>query len=252
MDPLANLQGFVLIVGNARSGSTLLGAALDGHPRMIIANETAASAGFWRGLDRATILGEIRDNAERNAAAGRPSEGYAYQVGPPPSAKADIRVAGDKVYNPATLLLHGDHAMLPSLEQRLGVPVRVIHAIRNPFDTIATMHRRSGAPVADRIRWYFMHCEAAAAIGARLPPDRFIDSHHEDLLATPDAELGRLCRFLDVAVDPDHVAAVKRILFASPRRTRAEVMWTDEDRAAVRSGIARFPWLARYADTPAT
>jgi hypothetical protein len=251
MDPLANLQGFVLIVGNARSGSTLLGATLDGHPRLVVANETAASANFWRGLDRGAILGEVLDNAERNAAAGRPSEGYAYQVGPPPSAKADIRVAGDKIFNPATLLLHGDHALLPSLEERLGVPVRVIHAIRDPFDTVATMHRRSGAPVADRIRWYFMHCEAAAAIGARLPPDRFLDSHHEDLLAAPDVELERLCRFLGVAADPDHVAAVKRILFAVPRRTRADVAWTDADRDAVHAGIARFPWLARYADAAA-
>ena len=58
-------------------------------------------------------------------------------------------------------------------------------------------------------------------------------------------------RLLGVAADPDHVAAVKRILFASPRRTRAEVVWTDADREAVRSGSGRFPWLARYADTPA-
>ena len=36
---LPDLRCFVLIVGNARSGSTLLGAALDGHPRAIVDNE---------------------------------------------------------------------------------------------------------------------------------------------------------------------------------------------------------------------
>jgi hypothetical protein len=135
------------------------------------------------------------------------------------------------------------------LEDRVGVPVRIIHAIRNPFDTIATMHRRSGASLADRTRWYFMHCEAAAAIAARLPHDGFIESHHDDLLATPAAEIERLCTFLGLPLDHEHVAAAMRVLFPRPRRTGAAVPWSDTDTAAVRSGIARFPSLTRYAAT---
>jgi hypothetical protein len=247
MAPFPGLAGFVLIVGNARSGSTLMGAVLDGHPRMVIANETSASATFWRGLDGDAILREVWDNAERNAGLGRPSEGYSYQIGPPPSQKGGVVVAGDKIFNPATLLLHGDHGLIPSLEERLAVPVRLIYAIRNPFDTIATMHRRSGAPPADRIRWYFMHCDAAEAIRDRLPADRFLESHHHDLLATPDDELARLCGFLGVGIDDDHRRAVRTALFASPRRTRSQVAWTAADVRAVQAGIARFPCLARYA-----
>jgi len=247
MQPFPDLAGFALIVGNARSGSTLMGAVLDGHPRIVIANESAASATFWRGVDGPAILQEVWDNAERNAAAGRPSEGYSYQVGPPPSRKREVAVAGDKVFNPATLLLHGDHGLIPSLEGRLGVPVRLIYAIRNPFDTIATMHRRSGASIADRIRWYFMHCDAAEALRARLPTDRFLESHHDDLLADPDTEVSRLCGFLGLAVDADHLQAVRRTLFASPRRTRSQVDWAAADLAAVQEGIARFPCLGRYA-----
>lgn len=250
MEPFPALASFVLIVGNARSGSTLMGAVLDGHPRMVIANETAASATFWRGLDGRDILREVWDNAERNAALGRPSEGYTYQIGPPPSQKHDIVVAGDKIFNPATLLLHGDHALIPSLEQRLAVPVRLIYAIRNPFDTIATMHRRSGAPIADRIRWYFIHCDAAEALRARLPADRFLESHHDDLLARPDDELARVCGFLGVGSDDEHRRAVRGGLFASPRKTRSQVPWTDADVQAVQAGIQRFACLARYAATP--
>ena len=50
---LPDLRCFVLIVGNARSGSTLLGAALDGHPRAIVANEMGESMTLWRGLSPA-------------------------------------------------------------------------------------------------------------------------------------------------------------------------------------------------------
>jgi hypothetical protein len=250
MQPFPELAGFALIVGNARSGSTLMGAVLDGHPRMVIANETTASATFWRGLDGPAILQEVWDNAERNAAIGRPSEGYSYQVGPPPSRKQDVTIAGDKIFNPATLLLHGDHGLIPSLEDRLAVPVRLIYAIRNPFDTIATMHRRSGASIADRIRWYFMHCDAAEALRGRLPAEKFTESHHDDLLADPAAEIARLCGFLGATADVDHLHAVRKTLFSSPRRTRSQVDWTTTDLEAVRAGIARFRCLERYAGRP--
>jgi len=242
-----NLEGFLLVIGNPRSGSTMLGAVLDAHPAMVVANETLASSTLWCDLDRGAILDGIRENAACAAANGRLSEGYSYQIGPGPDAKRHVRVAGDKIWSPATLLLHGDHGLIPSLEDRVGVPVRIIHAIRNPFDTIATMHRRSGASLADRTRWYFMHCEAAAAIAARLPHDGFIESHHDDLLATPAAEIERLCTFLGLPLDHEHVAAAMR--FPRPRRTGAAVPWSDTDTAAVRSGIARFPSLTRYAAT---
>lgn len=249
MTPFPNLHGFTLIIGNARSGSTLMGAVLDAHPHVVIANETTASATFWRGLDGGAILAEVFENAERNAATGRPSEGYTYQIGVPPSQKQGIQIAGDKIFNPATLLLHGDHGLIPSLEERIGVPVRFIYAIRNPFDTIATMHRRSGAPIADRIRWYFMHCDATEAIRARLPADRFIECHHDDLLSTPALELERLCGFLGIEVDAAHLGGVGAMLFAAPRRTRGNVTWSEPDVLAVREGIGRFACLSRYAGT---
>lgn len=252
MGMFPHLDGFVLVIGNARSGSTVLGAVLDAHPAMVVANETQASATLWRGLDRTAILGELHGNAAHAAATGRQSEGYSYQIGPGPDAKAEVRVVGDKIWNPATLLLHGDHGLIPSLEERLGVPVRIIHAIRNPFDTIATMHRRSGASLANRTRWYFMHCDAAAAIAERLPGDRYIESHHDDLLATPAVEIERLCSFLGLPLDHDHVAAVLNVLFERPRRTGTTAPWSAADEAAVRAGIARFPSLSRYGASAAS
>lgn len=44
----ANLTSFLLIVGNARSGSTLLGAAIDAHPSAVISNESTGSWELWK------------------------------------------------------------------------------------------------------------------------------------------------------------------------------------------------------------
>jgi len=246
--PLASTRCFVMIIGNARSGSTLLGAVLDGHPRAVVANESAASFQLWRGWNGPDILRDVLDNASQMAAEGRLSEGYRYQVGPPPEAKPEPLVAGDKAWNPALLILHGNPHLLGSLEERLGIPVRLVHAIRNPYDVIATMHRRSGAPIEDRIRWYFMHCEAAAAVRSRQPADRFLDAHHADLVADPATELARLLAFLALPLDGAHLEATRGLLFSRPRRTSKRIDWQPAQIAEIASRMKDFAFLDRYRD----
>jgi len=73
----------------------------------MVGNETIASQIFWRGLDRNSILDEIEVNSRQSNEAGRRSEGYSYAISQQ-AAGSNIRVMGDKVWNPATLLLHGD------------------------------------------------------------------------------------------------------------------------------------------------
>jgi hypothetical protein len=243
---LADARCFVLIVGNARSGSTLLGAVLDGHPQALVANESSSSFSLWRNLTKPDILLDLYDNASQMAAEGRLSQGYRYQIGGHPASKERILIIGDKAWNPALLLLHGNPGLLQSLEERLGMPVRLVHAVRNPFDVIATMNRRSGAPIADRIRWYFMHCEAAAALAHRLPPERFLESHHAALLASPADELGRLIDFVGLEWDGAHLEAVRQKLFARPRRTAAEVAWRADEIAEVLRRMTEFRFLLRY------
>lgn len=244
----ANLTSFLLIVGNARSGSTLLGAAIDAHPSAVISNESTGSWELWKKMSREQILTHIYDNAMAMAAARRPSEGYHYQIGPAPNDKSAIVVAGDKMWNPSVLLMHGSAKILPDLENRLNVPVKIIEAVRNPFDVIASMHQRSGLPVRDRIRWYFMHCEATAALHERLSAENLTVSHHADLLANPDLELTRLCKFLKLSPCASHIAAVKKALLPQPRKTSARIDWNPADVAEITRRMGDFGTLARYVN----
>jgi hypothetical protein len=242
------LSGFCLIVGNARSGSTLAGSLLDAHPRICIANEAPSSQRLWRGVERDALLAELVETSRHQAAEGRVSEGYGYAVpGLHHGGGADLRVVGDKVWNPATLLLHGDPGLLKHLEACVGVPLYLIHAVRNPFDAIGTMHRRSGASLADRARWFFMHCDAVAAIRARWPAERYLDLRHEDLVVAPNACLTRLCAFLGQDAPSDYLDACARFVFATPRRTRGEAPWEDALRDEVERRMLEFEFLAGYS-----
>ena len=248
LDPHASVQTFFLIIGNARSGSTLLGSVIDGHPEAMVGNETIASSTFWRNATRATILDEIQENSRLNRDVGRFSEGYSYLVKKRADLSCSVSVMGDKTWNPATLLLHGDHQLLDRLRALLGIPIKIIHAIRNPFDVIATMHARSGATIRNRIAWYFIHCEAVAAIRERTSPELYLDSYHEDLVLSVDRTLLRLCGFLGLSVIPEHTQAVKELIFVTPKQTRASALWRPDEVQLVLDGIARFSFLSPYAD----
>ncbi len=247
MQSFNKLNCFVLIVGNARSGSTLLGSIINAHPNAMVANETSASANFWRRLSRNDILEEIYIKSENDASSGRMSEGYDYTIQTNVTGKPDILVMGDKVWNPATLLLHGDFSLLTRLEDLINAPVKIIHAIRNPFDVIATMHHRSKAPIPDRILWYFMHCDAVCAIHDHCQDSLFMDIHHEDLIMTPDVVISDISGFLGVDSDIDHIESCKRVLFGEPKRTRFNVNWNKDDIKDIVHRMSQYRFLQKYA-----
>jgi hypothetical protein len=238
---------FLLIIGNARSGSTILGAVLDAHPNMVIANETIESGNLWRRLDGKQILEGIFKNAEQQAFDTTRSAVCGHKSQWTPAQKQEVRVMGDKIWNPATLFLHGKFDLIPSLEERVGAPLTVIHACRNPFDVISSMHLKSGAPIGDRIRWYAAHCEAVAAISERLPDNRFLHLHHEELIQRPSEVLQTCCRFLDVPFSEEYLERCKPLLLDSPRQTRRQVSWSTEDSARVKELTKIFSWLKIYS-----
>ena len=243
-----DFKSFCLVIGNSRSGSTILGSIVDAHPNAVVANETMASQSFWRGMSKGDILREIIENSSANYRSGRQSEDYQYQIGASPESKSSVCVYGDKIWNPATLLLHGDYHLVSSLENRLAARVVLIASIRNPFDTIATMHRRSQAPIKDRIRWFFMHCEALAALEEKTIEPNYLISYHEHLIDCPDEEISRICRALRLPLDHQHLENVKRLLYKRPKQSGAAIDWTVADVEDVLERMQRFPFLSLYED----
>jgi len=240
-----NPRSFVLVVGNARSGTTIVGSIIDSHPRMICANETTASANFWRGLDRREILEEIAANSAANYASNRPSEDYVYAIETEAKFSGDIAVIGDKVWNPALLLMAGQSKLLDNLQELMRCSVVLVHCVRNPFDVVATMHRRSGLSLRDRLGWYTMHCEAMQMI---LDRDEFpvLLVRHEDLVADSRAVCRRMFGWLGHVTTDEHLTRIQKRLFLQPHVTRASVDWPADIVAEVADLTSRFSYLSGY------
>jgi hypothetical protein len=106
------------------------------------------------------------------------------------------------------------------------------------------MHRRSGAALSDRLRWYTMHCEAAQMLierGANITTIR-----HEELVADPGTISRDLFGWLGFGADDAHVDRIADRVFAQPHATRTDVAWSDAVVRDAQAMIARFPFLAGY------
>lgn len=233
----------VLIVGNSRSGTTIVGSIIDSHPNMLCANESKSSSEFWRNRTGAQIIEEIVENSRANSEQNRPSEGYLYGIRAAP--KAAIEVVADKVWNPSLLLLAGDSGLIERLSEATRCPVEIINCVRNPFDVIATMHKRSKAPLDDRARWFFMHCDATLSVEAR----HGVVSHvrNEDLIARPAQACSALFDALGYTASPAHLDTIQDRVAGTPSRTRADVEWPPELIEQIERRAKLYPFLKGYA-----
>ncbi len=248
----AHIESYCFFIGYRRSGSTLLGAMLNAHPEMVISNELDALYLFKLELSRTTIFSQIMKQEQRFAKRGYKWTGYDYTVPGQYQGRFErLRVIGDKKAGLSTRRLETKPELLDMVRRKSGVPIRVVHVVRNPFDNIATMARRQNQKLVEvddlgpQIEGYGTIGTAADDIRARLNPDELIDIRYESFLHSPGPTLVELCKFLGVDASPDYVEACASVA-GSASRARDRVQWSDAERHAVEELIAARPILAGY------
>ncbi len=241
-----SVRAFCLFVGYGGSGHSALGSILDAHPHAVVSHELDAM-GYWTGgHSRAELFADIawtsRFQARRGRRSPRAGRGSYDQrlPGQGPGDLSRVTLLGDKKGAGTTRRIAevGDGA-LAGFEAFVGVPVRVLHVIRNPWDIVATglAKGRGGfsraVPVVARAR-------------ERHPADAWLDVYHEDLLADPRSELARVLEFLGLPLVPEHVEAGAAHLWPSGHRRRHEVRWPPGLKDRVEAIVDRYDFLSRY------
>ncbi|HLE78555.1 MAG TPA: sulfotransferase [bacterium] len=245
----ADVRTFCMFIGYPRSGHTLVGSLIDAHPNAIVANELNIVGHVKRGFSRAQIYTLILANSRAFARKARTWTGYTYAV--PNQWQGRFRrldVIGDKRGAGTVRQLRTHPELLARLQHTIGTEIRFIHVIRHPLDNISTISRRHGWPPAKAISYYFALCQSVADLKAQLGTGAVLDVWHEQVIAHPDTAIRQVCAFLGLEPDPDYVRDCAGIVFAAPRQTREDVVWSLDEREAVRSQARGFPWLRHYAD----
>ncbi len=241
----AELERFCLFVGYPRSGHSLVGSLLDAHPDVAIAHELHALRYVRYGFSREQLVALILDNAAHQAETGRVQTGYRYAVpGMWQGRVRRLRVAGDKRGGTTARKLAARPERLEQLAARVAVPLRLVHVVRNPFDSIARMALASPHRALDELtEHYFGMAEGVARLPGTHPR---CDLHHEDLIAAPRDTLAALCRFLDVEAPEDYLDACAKIVWERPQQTREEIAWPVSLRRHIEARLGDYPFFTRY------
>jgi hypothetical protein len=241
---------YCMFLGYPRSGHSLVGSLLDAHPHAIIAHELHALRYVRYRFSRDQLFWLLLENSREFTQRGRVWTGYSYRVpGQWQGDFSELRVIGDKRGGTSVRELRRRPWLLQELRERVGLPLRFIHVVRNPYDNIATIHTSNaqGRPLEFAFRHYLGMARAVFELKRHLAKDELFDLRHEDLISDPVSRLEALCRFLGLDPERGYLRACANIVFGAPRRTRQNVAWTRDLLARAHGEFKGLPFLSGYS-----
>jgi hypothetical protein len=129
----------------------------------------------------------------------------------------------------------------------VGVPMRIIHVVRHPYDNIATISARHEMSLPEAADYFFGMCESADRVLRSLSERERITVHHEEFIAAPEQGLVNLCAFLDLECSPGYLDDCAKLVWSKPRASRHDVEWPGSLRSEIAERAAALPFLAGYA-----
>ncbi len=245
---LRDVHMFCLFIGYPRSGHSVVGSLLNAHPEVVVSHELDVLRYVGLRFRGPQLFDLILERDRAFTSTGLEVGGkFDYKV--PDEWQGRYRrlsVIGDKRGNSTIRRLDKDPELVDRLERTVGVPVRIIHVARNPFDNTATMAYRAGCGLDKAIDRYLRLCETVEHIRVR-HPGAVLDLAHEDLIAGPADFLAGICAFLGVEASTSYLEHCAAVVYGSPHRSRDRGEWTEERIARVDEAIDRFPFLHGYS-----
>mmetsp|Transcript_33228 Transcript_33228/g.93160 ORF Transcript_33228/g.93160 Transcript_33228/m.93160 type:complete len:320 (+) Transcript_33228:72-1031(+) len=276
-----NVTRFLLFVGHARTGHTLVGSIIDSHPNAIVANEADVLGRVLKkpeamvcgngytdcdqtDLDkiRSFVTSVIVSNSKQNRNSGRFQTGYDYTIRV--NKSEIVLVLGDKKGGMTTSLLLKNNGSLfdervSVLQRAFGVPVVFFHVLRNPFDMIATqafrnqfghkVHFDSFKNVSfDRITKAVKQFVAGEEAIAEMKKGKYevIDFFYEDLLDHTQKELERYAEVLNLPFSKLWRTEVEKLVYPTSHATRDLMAWPRDVYEVLKAFCEHVPLLSRY------
>lgn len=241
------VEKFCLFVGYPRSGHSLVGAMLNAHPDAVIAHELVATDYIDKGCSRDPLYARIIARAQWFNLRGNRAN-YPYQVPTGWQGKyRQLKLIGDKRGGAVSRHIGAHPDFLPRLRTLVGVPLRLIHVLRNPFDNISAISIADGRPLNESIDFYFLHCATTSRLGEICADDEVVTLHHEQMFPNPQGVLSALCSSLGLEPTAEYLAACSSVMFPAPTFTRRKVNWPAKLILETESRLRAIPFLREYA-----
>ena len=256
-DVFAGVKKYVFFMGHGRSGHSIIGSLMDAHPHMVIAHQFHVFNNFdelnkvpsqqWRDHFFELLYNDSVTDAA--SALTDTSKGYSLEVEDSWQGKFDkyIEVIGDKsgaettgCYIKRNERLRNDYL---KLKQELSIPMRIIYALRNPFDIISTeliyaltnreeyrtkklalnslstvvrKVKVTDGKLTREINYFFDHVRAAIeSIDNLFGRENVLMVHNSDLVDDPRGTITRIFQFLEMDVSEHYLDMCAAKVFKS-------------------------------------
>jgi hypothetical protein len=246
---------FCLFIGYPRSGHTIIGALLDAHPEIVISIEADVLGRMQNGYSKNMIFRYILRRSQKFITKQKGEwTKYSYKVSGQYQGKYNrIKVIGDKKGAKTTSRLISKPFLLKEFEELIGKPIKMIHVIRDPFDSIATImiKAKEKGRICDekffksRIEYFFNNANKNMEL-MHQNRDRVLTIYHEDFVKSPQDSLIRILKHLNISYDQSYLEACSRIVYPIPNITKNKIYWPENIKAITSEYIKQYPFFRRY------
>ncbi len=245
---------YVMFLGYPRSGHSLIGSIIDAHENAAISHEYDVLAKIKNESfllnTREILFANIADNTAKFNETNRTWNGYSYLVPGMFNGNVDnITIIGDKKGARSAGLMRRHSELFTKLQEVMsGLSIKYIHAIRNPYDNIASIAKRdAGKQSLDSVikvyknKALFMKQFRIDHLG------EFIDVKNDELIADPETVIAGIMTFLGLPTTPEYLSACASIVLNEPRVVRTDITWTQAQKDIVANEIiAQCDFLTGY------
>jgi len=278
------VKTFIMFLGYSQPIDSLTGAILDAHPEILIPQQYDV-LGNWKmfqdkhlqqlGQQKYMLFFHLQYLSTFQALfrnqASKPSQfwlwtfkddGVYYNFVPGAwqgNTNGKLKVIGDSSGFVTSKKLHENHgnfSILEEIQTVIGIPVKFIHIIANPFDSIASIAMRrfdstikinDTKAVNGAIKTFFALVDTNEEL-RKIYGNSVLDIFSQDLMLKPKDALRKICMFLDVECDDKYLETVGNVLSeVQPSRTRDFVEWKMEDKDWIRTEMKKFAFLQSFS-----
>ena len=277
---MEDVEAFVFFVGWQRSGHSIIGSLLDGHPDAIVAHEFFLFSRLHEFMhkmgSRLVLFNQLAANSFREATYGfrsshRNEKGYNLKLTNSWQGRfRTLRVIGDKTAGDVTNIYMRKNSSrfeshLAQLKWISKARLKVINVVRNPYDMIATLSLYRGSPIRnmkvgatarkkfsgqsviqESVDTILRKADAVHEMENKYDWD-FLRIYSEDFIRDPQSVMAELCTFLGLECTESYLQQCADKTFKSPSKSRELIAWTTANKAKVEKAIKEFPFFSRYS-----